>query len=591
MPKAFLVRKQRILAAHAKEQAELAARRALEGPASDEPLALVCPPVTPPASPEGQTGLPGLAGHAYPALSTASAATQEEPLSLTTKRRTHEESEDELVIAYFRPPQALQPAESSHSASLGCGAYRLGGLAFGGQDERPETQRVLQWLPIVSRSSTTPPQSESEDEVTSTVPMLGHPAYHHAPFSSQRVPVIQEMQTPLRPQPYYPTARFEDYRPEYHVATHPPEYATAATAVHSHVPAAPQDFQPAPGHTLTCLSPEPYPHSEMQIRPSSPTQNEWQADNQQKMMSSPEKMSSSHSDEESNGFDPVSPGLQVRIQVLRQRMGIPNAAPIEFVNGGHGIKNPLLNLGAAPPSAKGAAAVVAPIPGAVQQQQQQQQRQAIESSAEALDQPQNLSNSCDVNNNNNTTTNNNNNSDNNNSNSCNNVVVVNSGNGDKLACKVCGKAFGLQRLLNRHMKCHSDVKRYLCTFCGKGFNDTFDLKRHTRTHTGVRPYKCNLCDKSFTQRCSLESHSLKVHGAKHQYAYKERRQKVYVCEECGHTTNEPEVHYVHLKENHPYSPALLKFYDKRHFKFQDGSFPVTLLHQHKTDASHVQEQY
>jgi uncharacterized Zn-finger protein len=39
-------------------------------------------------------------------------------------------------------------------------------------------------------------------------------------------------------------------------------------------------------------------------------------------------------------------------------------------------------------------------------------------------------------------------------------------------------------LLNRHMKCHSDVKRYLCTFCGKGFNDTFDLKRHTRTHTG-----------------------------------------------------------------------------------------------------------
>lgn len=96
----------------------------------------------------------------------------------------------------------------------------------------------------------------------------------------------------------------------------------------------------------------------------------------------------------------------------------------------------------------------------------------------------------------------------------------------KFVCRVCAKTFTLQRLLNRHMKCHSDVKRYLCTFCGKGFNDTFDLKRHTRTHTGVRPYKCNLCEKSFTQRCSLESHCLKVHGVQHQYAYKERRTKV-----------------------------------------------------------------
>ena len=122
----------------------------------------------------------------------------------------------------------------------------------------------------------------------------------------------------------------------------------------------------------------------------------------------------------------------------------------------------------------------------------------------------------------------------------------------KFKCKVCQKGFSLQRLLNRHMKCHSDVKRYLCTFCGKGFNDTFDLKRHTRTHTGeyeilfanwpdsqsalfisftfnfsgVRPYKCNLCEKSFTQRCSLESHCLKVHGVAHQYDYKQRRSKV-----------------------------------------------------------------
>ena len=105
-------------------------------------------------------------------------------------------------------------------------------------------------------------------------------------------------------------------------------------------------------------------------------------------------------------------------------------------------------------------------------------------------------------------------------------ATENNGPQEKFACRQCSKSFALQRLLNRHMKCHSDIKRYLCTFCGKGFNDTFDLKRHTRTHTGVRPYKCNLCEKSFTQRCSLESHCLKVHGVQHQYAYKERRTKV-----------------------------------------------------------------
>ncbi|XP_051173001.1 transcriptional regulator ovo isoform X2 [Leptopilina boulardi] len=198
-------------------------------------------------------------------------------------------------------------------------------------------------------------------------------------------------------------------------------------------------------------------------------------------------------------------------------LGLPGDVPIEFVNGGHGIKNPLA------------------IDGQRQTTTIRDEERAVRPPPGKDDDP------------------------------------------SRFSCRVCSKHFSLQRLLNRHMKCHSDVKRYLCTFCGKGFNDTFDLKRHTRTHTGVRPYKCNLCEKSFTQRCSLESHCLKVHGVQHQYAYKERRTKVYVCEECGHTTQEPEVHYLHLKEKHPYSPALLKFYDKRHFKFTNSNFANMLL--------------
>ena len=116
------------------------------------------------------------------------------------------------------------------------------------------------------------------------------------------------------------------------------------------------------------------------------------------------------------------------------------------------------------------------------------------------------------------------------------------------------------------MKNHSNIKRYLCTFCSKGFNDAFDLKRHTRTHTGVRPFHCSECDRKFTQRCSLESHLNKVHQVELSFKYKERRAKLYVCEDCGSTTINPEEHLEHLQKFHPNSPALKRSYDRRIIK-------------------------
>ncbi|XP_007946404.1 transcription factor Ovo-like 2 [Orycteropus afer afer] len=126
------------------------------------------------------------------------------------------------------------------------------------------------------------------------------------------------------------------------------------------------------------------------------------------------------------------------------------------------------------------------------------------------------------------------------------------------SCDLCGKGFRLQRMLNRHLKCHNQVKRHPCTFCGKGFNDTFDLKRHVRTHTGIRPYKCDVCNKAFTQRCSLESHLKKIHGVQQQYAYKQRRDKLYVCEDCGYTGPTQEDLYLHVNSAHPGSTLLKK---------------------------------
>uniref|UniRef100_A0A8D2IP96 C2H2-type domain-containing protein n=1 Tax=Varanus komodoensis TaxID=61221 RepID=A0A8D2IP96_VARKO len=118
-------------------------------------------------------------------------------------------------------------------------------------------------------------------------------------------------------------------------------------------------------------------------------------------------------------------------------------------------------------------------------------------------------------------------------------------------CGVCSKRFPLQRMLSRHLKCHSAVKKHTCSYCSKGFNDTFDLKRHLRTHTGIRPYSCSACSKAFTQRCSLESHLRKIHGVQQRYAYRERRSKLFVCEDCGFTCSGSDEFHAHVRRLHP----------------------------------------
>ncbi|GCB78520.1 hypothetical protein scyTo_0018615 [Scyliorhinus torazame] len=135
-------------------------------------------------------------------------------------------------------------------------------------------------------------------------------------------------------------------------------------------------------------------------------------------------------------------------------------------------------------------------------------------------------------------------------------------------CYSCNKVFPLQRMLTRHLKCHSSLKKHICRFCSKGFNDTFDLKRHMRTHTGIRPYKCDRCEKAFTQRCSLESHLKKIHSVHQTYAYRERRSKIFVCEDCGFTSSQGETYFLHLRGHHPTSPLLRRYLRKQSASFQ-----------------------
>lgn len=48
----------------------------------------------------------------------------------------------------------------------------------------------------------------------------------------------------------------------------------------------------------------------------------------------------------------------------------------------------------------------------------------------------------------------------------------------------------------------------------------------------------------------------KIHSITQKYAYKERRNKLYVCEECGHTSGTQDDLLAHLNSLHPDSHLL-----------------------------------
>ncbi|CAB4069459.1 OVOL [Lepeophtheirus salmonis] len=233
--------------------------------------------------------------------------------------------------------------------------------------------------------------------------------------------------------------------------------------------------------------------------PSSPTPS-----NAGKVKSPSRKKSSSSTSSSSSSFtimtaasggptnedDDISniPSLQMRIQIISQRLGIPPNSPIELINGGHGIKNPM-SSGEVPEKIP-----VDKLPPA---------RPESDPS--------------------------------------------------KFQCRICSKIFTLQRLLNRHMK---DTQERIQVF----------------DRTSVIYAKNPLLKDAPWSLIASRYMELLISTI-----IKQRRSKMYVCEDCGHTTPEPEVHYIHLKENHPYSPALLKFYDKRHFKFSNSNFASMLL--------------
>ena len=55
-------------------------------------------------------------------------------------------------------------------------------------------------------------------------------------------------------------------------------------------------------------------------------------------------------------------------------------------------------------------------------------------------------------------------------------------------CRICGLAFTYQRVLDRHLLCHEDIKRFSCSVCGYKCKRKHDLIQHTRAmHSPNKP--------------------------------------------------------------------------------------------------------
>ena len=75
-------------------------------------------------------------------------------------------------------------------------------------------------------------------------------------------------------------------------------------------------------------------------------------------------------------------------------------------------------------------------------------------------------------------------------------------------CETCGKTFDENRLLQRHLVVHSDIKSVHCTICENSFKTKKHLSNHMKIHSDTRREICPFCSKGFKQKATLYRHKL-----------------------------------------------------------------------------------
>lgn len=79
---------------------------------------------------------------------------------------------------------------------------------------------------------------------------------------------------------------------------------------------------------------------------------------------------------------------------------------------------------------------------------------------------------------------------------------VQSQQGDKYVCNICGACFHRKQQLKRHAILHTGCYPYKCEVCGKG---AVNLKAHIR-HRASHVHECNVCGRIFKHWSGLVAH-------------------------------------------------------------------------------------
>ncbi|XP_045192768.2 zinc finger protein Xfin-like [Mercenaria mercenaria] len=80
-----------------------------------------------------------------------------------------------------------------------------------------------------------------------------------------------------------------------------------------------------------------------------------------------------------------------------------------------------------------------------------------------------------------------------------------------LECHICHKIMSTKKILNRHLRLHSNSGNFSCHLCSKSFGLKSSLEFHMRTHDVTKPYKCNACHTTFTEKSTAIRHVKKQH--------------------------------------------------------------------------------